>query len=224
MRIKEIVLQTHLYREMKQFYSELLQFPIEDETIDSFSLRAGASKLTFQRSTDSQNYYHFAFMVPSNQLDEAGHWLQAKGIKLFSKDNQNQFFFEDWNATATYFYDPQSNLVELIAHHSLTHFSKTAFGHDSILCISEIGLPLLSVEDELPQICDVLSQKMWRGDGKQFAGVGDAEGLLIVIDITRPWFPDGRMPRVCLTKVILEGGSEQNLELQDLPYQISSES
>ncbi|WP_028546567.1 VOC family protein [Paenibacillus taiwanensis] len=222
MRIKEILLQTHLLHEMKQFYGEQLQFPIENETTDSFSIRAGASKLTFQQCTDNQNYYHFAFMIPGNQLDEAGHWLQERGVILFTKDNQSQFFFEDWHATASYFYDPQGNLVEFIAHHSLNHFAETIFEHDSIIRISEIGLPLLSVEQELPYICDMLSQNMWRGDGKQFAGVGDAEGLLIVIDINRPWFPDGRMPRICPTKVVLEGESEQHLNLRGLPYLLSS--
>lgn len=223
MRIKEIVLETNRLHEMKLFYSELLEFPILEESADSLSVQAGESKMTFQNSSAKLTaYYHFAFTIPDNKSDEAGRWLQHKGISLYSKDDQNQFYFEDWNATASYFYDPQGNLVEFIAHHSLNNSAELPFEQNSILHISEIGLPVHHVAESSKRICEAFSQEVWRGDGKQFAAIGDANGLFIVVDIKRPWFPDARMPHVSPTQVKIQGESGKILEMSNLPYQFWS--
>lgn len=220
MRIAEITLHTDCLQEMKRFYSELLEFPLAGETVESFTVQAGQSRLIFQKSSSNKGVYHFAFTIPANQLEEAGQWLQRKGIPLYTKDNKNQYFFEDWNATASYFYDPQGNLVEFIAHHTLQNASQSPFGAHSMIRISEIGLPLYHFEEGLARVCEDLSLQVWRGDGKQFAGVGDEQGLLILIDMNRPWFPDGRMPVVTPVKVVIEGEENHFAELSGLPYQI----
>ncbi|XOS93637.1 VOC family protein [Brevibacillus laterosporus] len=94
MRIIEIVLQTNRLDEMKSFYGELLGFPIEQESVESFTIITGESKITFQKPVcDLSAYYHFAFTIPSNKLAESKQWLQKKGISCFSNDNQDQFFF-----------------------------------------------------------------------------------------------------------------------------------
>lgn len=222
MRIAEITLHTDCLHEMKQFYSELLEFPIARETEESFTVQAGQSRLNFQQSSSGKGFYHFAFTIPANQLEEAGLWVQHKGIPLYTRDNKNQYFFEDWNATASYFYDPQGNLVEFIAHHALQNASQSPFGAHSMIRISEIGLPLHQFEEGLARICEDFSLQVWRGDGVQFAGVGDEEGLFILIDMNRPWFPDGRMPVVTPVKVVIEGKENHFVELSGLPYQIGS--
>ncbi|WP_430112123.1 VOC family protein [Paenibacillus sp. B1-33] len=222
MRIAEITLQTDRLHEMKQFYSVVLEFPIEEETTESFTVQAGQSRLIFQQSFSSKGFYHFAFTIPANQLEEAGQWVQRKGISLYTKDIKNQYFFEDWNATASYFYDPQGNLVEFIAHHALQNAAQSPFGAHSMIRISEIGLPLYQFEKGLARICEDFSLQVWRGDGKQFAGVGDEEGLFILIDMTRPWFPDGRMPVVAPVKVVIEGKANHFVELSGLPYHLGS--
>lgn len=222
MRIAEVALQTDCPHEMKQFYSEILGLPIGETAAESFWIQAGESKLIFEQSTSSKAFYHFAFTIPANQLEEAGQWLQNKGISLYTKDNENQYFFEDWDATASYFYDPQGNLVEFIAHHTLHNASQSPFGAHSIIRISEIGLPLHHMEDGLTRIGEAFSLNVWRGDGKQFAAVGDEEGLFIMIDTNRPWFPDARMPIVSSVKVTIAGISNNSIELPSLPYQLTS--
>lgn len=221
MRIIEIVLQTNRLDEMKSFYGELLEFPVEKESAESFAVKAGDSKITFQEpSCDLDAFYHFAFMIPSNKLEEAKQWLQNKGIVLYSIDNQDQFFFSDWNATASYFYDPDGNLVEFIAHHSLNNPSEAPFRQNSILQISEIGLPVHNFTEDSKRICEASSQEIWKQQGEQFAAIGDVEGLFIVIDTNRPWFPDSRMPGVFPTQVKIQDELGKRLEINDLPYQL----
>ncbi|MEW9105172.1 MAG: glyoxalase, partial [Paenibacillus sp.] len=81
---------------------------------------------------------------------------------------------------------------------------------------------LYQFEKGLARICEDFSLQVWRGDGKQFAGVGDEEGLFILIDMTRPWFPDGRMPVVAPVKVVIEGKANHFVELSGLPYHLGS--
>ncbi|TPG83711.1 glyoxalase [Brevibacillus laterosporus] len=221
MRIIEIVLQTNRLDEMKSFYGKLLEFPVEKDSAESFTVKAGESKIIFQKpSCDLKAFYHFAFMIPSNKLEESKQWLQNKGIVLYSIDNQDQFFFSDWNATASYFYDPDGNLVEFITHHSLNNPSNAPFRQNSILQISEIGLPVHDFAEDSKRICEASSQEIWQGDGKQFAAIGDVEGLFIVINTKRPWFPDARMPGVFPTKVKIQDELDKRVEINDLPYQL----
>ncbi|AYB38369.1 VOC family protein [Brevibacillus laterosporus] len=221
MRIIEIVLQTNRLDEMKSFYGELLGFPIEQESSESFTIITGESKIIFQKPVcDLGAYYHFAFTIPSNKLVESKQWLQKKGISCFSNDNQDQFFFPDWNATASYFYDPDGNLLEFIVYHSLHNPSEAPFSQHSILYISEIGLPVPNVAEGSKHIYEICEQEIWRKDEKQFAAIGDVEGLFILIETSRPWFPDARMPGVFPTLVKIQGDLDKQVQLYDLPYQI----
>ncbi|AUM65001.1 glyoxalase [Brevibacillus laterosporus] len=223
MRIMEIVLQSNRLDEMKSFYSELLGFCIKQASAEAFTIATGESKITFQKNvTDLGAYYHFAFTIPSNKLTESIQWLQHKGISCFSTDRQNQFFFPAWNATAAYFYDPDGNLVEFIAHHSLHNPSETPFSENSILYISEIGLPVPHVAESSKHICEAFEQEIWRKDEKQFAAVGDVEGLFILIETSRLWFPDERIPGVFPTQVTIQGELDNQVQLTGLPYQLWS--
>lgn len=155
-------------------------------------------------------------------LSEAKRWVSERGISVFSKDGQNEFPFEKWNATAFYFYDPDGNLVEFIAHHSLDNEASEAFGPKHLLRISEIGLPVENVPQVVKELTNAFPLRLWSGDGEQFAALGDAEGLLIVVDKERPWFPDGRLPGLFNTRVSIEGTDSARIVLQNDLYEIKS--
>ncbi|PQP89172.1 hypothetical protein [Paenibacillus sp. AR247] len=88
--------------------------------------------------------------------------------------------------------------------------------------ISEIGLPVDEVAAAVEQIQTTLGLSMWSGDGRQFAAMGDAEGLLIVVDRERPWFPDRRAPIVSGTRVVIQAQGSEQLLLQADQYDIQS--
>ncbi len=189
MKIREIQLQTHNLKALKKFYSETLELPIVVEREYWFSVKAGASKITFRQTRSQEKpFYHFAFNIPENQLKEAKTWLSSR-LTLIKKDGKDEFHFAEWNADAVYFLDPVDNIVELIARHNLKNTSQKPFSSSSLLCVSEIGYPAEDVRLFSRAIKDELNLKLWKGDEKTFAAVGDEEGLFIIVPIGRPWFP-----------------------------------
>ncbi len=172
--------------------------------------------------TGEPAFYHLAFTIPDNKADEALEWVRSKGIEPIAKNDAVQFPFPNWNATALYFYDPDGNLVEFIAHHSLSNATREPFSSKDLVRISEIGLPVDDLPAALRQLHELLSLEKWSGDGRQFAAVGNVEGLLIVIDHKRPWFPDERMPGMFPTTVKLQTERTGSIELGPKPYRIES--
>ncbi|MCP3773771.1 VOC family protein [Paenibacillus sp. MZ04-78.2] len=222
MKIREVILHSSNYEATKQFYCDTFQLPVLEENADSLVIQAGESKLTFVADDREQAYYHIAFTIPDNKADEALEWVRSKGIEPIAKDDAAQFPSTNWNSTALYFHDPDGNLVELIAHHSLSNATSEPFSSKHILRMSEIGLPVEDLPAALRQLHESFSLEKWSGDGQRFAAVGNVEGLLIVIDHKRPWFPDERMPGIFPTTVKLQTERAGRIELGPKPYRIES--
>ncbi|TDF92777.1 VOC family protein [Paenibacillus piri] len=223
MKIKELTLMTRQLEAMKSFYGSLLGLELLEDRPSYLSFRAGESVLTFQNGSPGENpFYHIAFTIPTNKFVEAKRWVSELGIPLFSKEGQDEFAFENWNATSLYFYDPNGNLIEFIAHHTLDNATNEAFGPKLLLRISEIGLPVDNVPASVRELTSAFQLSLWGGDGQQFAPLGGAEGVLIVVDRRRPWFPDGRTPAVFDSKVTMEAVGSASLRMQDGLYELKS--
>ncbi|MDQ2785591.1 MAG: hypothetical protein M3Y58_11395 [Chloroflexota bacterium] len=87
----------------RAFYTETLGLPLVAQAADRFTVRAGATRLTFAAS-DTDARYHFAFNIPRNTLLQAKTFLAAR-VPLLSKSDQNQFHSDDWDADMVYFAD-----------------------------------------------------------------------------------------------------------------------
>ncbi|WP_440113018.1 VOC family protein [Paenibacillus sp. QZ-Y1] len=223
MKIREVGLLTQQFEEMKLFYGTLLELELLKESASFMSFQAGDSILSFKKAPEQEKpFYHVAFTIPTNKLADAKKWFQDRNIPLLSKDGQDEFYFPYWDATAFYFYDPNGNLMEFIAHHSLNNAVDESFTAKHLLCISEIGLPVDDVPDTMNLMNGHYKLEPFAGDGKQFSPIGDAEGMFIVIDKEKPWFPDGRMPAVFATEVKVETGQPGSLRVQDGLYSIVS--
>ncbi|WP_438350616.1 VOC family protein [Paenibacillus sp. FA6] len=223
MKLTEVILSTHQFETLKVFYGSLLGLDIVVDQPSQLSFQVGSTILGFCEADPKEKpYYHIAFAIPTNKFSEAKQWVSERGIPLFSKDGQDEFSFESWNATALYFYDPDGNLIEFIAHHTLNNATDEAFESKQILRISEIGLPVDNVPETANKLIETFQLSQWGGDGRQFAPIGDAEGALIVVDKHRPWFPDGRTPAVFNTRVTIEGTDSMRISLQNNLYEIRS--
>ncbi|MBB3126481.1 catechol-2,3-dioxygenase [Paenibacillus rhizosphaerae] len=225
MKIQQLTINTRNFAEMKQFYDEKLGLPVAEEQPDRVTIQAGGSQLILQKAAapGEQSMYHIAFTIPTNQLGAAKKWAAQRGIRLFRDQDGDQFHFKNWNADALYFYDPDENLIEFIAHHSFDNAEDEDFTSSQLLRISEIGLPVDDVGAAVERIQTTLGLSMWSGDGRQFAAMGDAEGLLIVVDRDRPWFPDGRAPMVSGARIVIQGQATEKLLLQADQYDIQSQ-
>lgn len=185
--IKEVEMWTHTLEEMKYFYENTLGLTVVQEHSASFIVQAGVSTLIFTESNPSrQPKYHFAFNIPENQIDEALRWITPK-VSVIPNEGQEVVHFESWNADSIYFYDPAGNIVELIARHNLNNSANEAFSPASLLCVSEIGLPVPDVEEALLKLSRV-GIVPWQDYHSQFAAAGDEHGLIIAVKQGRVWF------------------------------------
>lgn len=191
MRIQNLRLYTHKLAEQKQFYTQTLGFAIAEETESFFSIQIGYSKLTFINS-EIDAYYHFALNIPPNQANDALAWLKTEQIPIQSWMDNELVDFRSWNAHAMYFYDASGNIVEFIARHNLQRVdADVPFHPNSCLGISEMGMPVDSVNDIFKAINSKIGLVLFSGDTNRFAAIGDEEGLFIVVDkAKKKWLPN----------------------------------
>jgi catechol-2,3-dioxygenase len=119
---------------------ETLGFEVVTKSQQEVTFKVGTSLLRFTENLALETKYHFAFNIPSNQVESALEWLNKKVDIILDADKQSITQFEDWNAQAIYFYDNNGNILEFIARRDLKDNSSEDFSRNLIRCISEIGL------------------------------------------------------------------------------------
>jgi catechol 2,3-dioxygenase-like lactoylglutathione lyase family enzyme len=208
---------------LESFYRDTLGLPCR-RLGQELHIQAGATELCFtQAAPEWSGGYHFAFNIPENQYDEAKDWLAARAPVLKGAAGQEDFHFESWDAHAFYFRDPAGNILEFIARHALANSSVRPFGPDSILNVSEIGLPTEHVVGLVGDIEERCATKSYRSVAETFAALGDEQGLFILVKSGREWHPDTNVFALeePLTVRFREGGDIHTL--LGLPYRFDGE-
>lgn len=188
MHIKELKIYTSKLNEQIEFYSEVLGLAIEKQSDDSVSFKIGKSLFIIENRANSTPY-HFAFNIPPNKEHEALKWLKER-VEIL-KDGDNEIIdFYDWNAKAIYFYDADKNIVEFIARKNLKYTGDKNFDKNSLIEISEIGVPLNNIEPALAVLSAQLGLKIYDGGMDRFCAIGSENGLFICINKnSKDWFP-----------------------------------
>lgn len=199
MRIHELELLTADLAAQHGFYAELLGLAVAEQSADTLTLAVGATRLTFRQAPPGwHDVYHFAFTIPENRFDEAKVWLEERTALRPDTTGRDTFHFENWNADAVYFTDAAGNIGELIARHTLASATDHPFTPRDMRAVSEIGLATDDVPATVAMLCADLSLAPYGAPGDEFAAVGDAEGLLIVVRRGRLWFSEPGMPAAAL--------------------------
>jgi catechol-2,3-dioxygenase len=226
MFINEVILNTGKSNELKNFYGKIMELPVSITGENTISIQTINSTLTFTEANDNNYkdaFYHFAFNIPSNKFKEAKEWISER-TDLIESEGENEFDFESWNARAMYFYDPAGNILEFIARKNLNNSSNEKFSSKSILSISEIGMPVYDVEKYYTEINTKLNIPLFSGDKKSFAAIGDDNGLMIVVPEKRIWYPNLNEAGIFPVTLIIESGVQKDIQFDELPYGIISES
>jgi len=204
MHLKEIKLHTSRIDELQSFYEEILQLTVSRLHPQKLEILVGQSKLIFEQSIDSsQPFYHFAFNIPSNKIDEAFEWLK-KRVELLWLDDYDSYIadFKSWHAKSVYFLDPGGNIGELIARFDLDDVTQEVFSDKQFRNISEIGLvfPDKTFDDDIIKLLNnfQLSYFPKQSPMEHFRAIGSDEGLFIAVSTNRNWFstkmPSGIFP------------------------------
>lgn len=220
MRIIELSLDTQNFQEQHHFYTNILGLPLSEKTPETFTVQAGTTRLTFREAT-KETGYHSAFTIPSNKLAKAKEWLAAR-IPLLTRNDQDEFFSEDWNSGSLYFRDAANHILELIAHYDLQNEKPGAFGAADLLHISEIGMAFDEVPEQVKTLSTAFHIEPYRNSMDEvFAAVGDISGLFIMVKIGRHWFPTSTPATVSPVEVTIEGVEGHLQQLVLSPYHVS---
>jgi len=217
---EEVKLKTSLLKELKIFYVQTLGLGLLKEDDGSFSVTVGETKLTFIQTDekDDRPFYHFAFNINESQFKLAKEYLSNR-VALLQNESHDEFEFKDWNAHAVYFYDPSGNIVEYIARHNIKSTATDEFTNEDILCISEVGLPVLDVSNVASTLESEINLPLWKGNGKSFQPVGDEHGLFILVEIDREWYPTNDKAQIFPVVVKIKDNDRQ-YSVPHLPYLI----
>lgn len=192
MKIKRLVISTASIWELASFYGDLLGLTVT-RNASRLIVEAGETSMEFVEA-EGNPYYHLAFNIPSNKIEEAEAWLRQR-VDLIWLDDYNSTIadFSNWNAKSVYFLDPAGNILELIARHDLNNAVEVAFSPRSILSVSELGLvvPQNNFDRHVNQLIDDydLSNFKKQPPLESFRALGDDEGLFIVVPEGRNWYP-----------------------------------
>jgi catechol-2,3-dioxygenase len=188
MKIRELTIYSKRLNEQKQFYGKTLGIKVLEESNSSASFIIGDSILKFI-TRETATPYHIAFTIPAYREDDALTWLK-KRVDILTMDGNEIQDFVNWNAKAIYFYDQDKNIVEFIARNNLKNSSSEDFNGNSLVEISEIGIPTTNIKKEFTFLSDKLGLSIYDGTFENFCAIGSERGLLICIDKNaKGWYP-----------------------------------
>jgi catechol-2,3-dioxygenase len=226
MYIHQLRLATQRLDQQLEFYTRVLELPLQTLRAAQFELTVGSSTLSFAANKQPTPLsYHFAFNIPGQHFAAAKHWLAARVPLLTDPNGADEFYFADWNAHASYFTDPAGNVCELIARHNLPSQLSHPFTSASLLNISEIGL----VVDDVPQLVQVIQRALgspvYQGAiNELFTPLGDENGLLIVVKRGRVWFPESKVAATeAPLTVIISDSTMIRYHVDGPPYRLRPE-
>jgi len=189
-------LQANRLFPLYNFYKNVLELPVTDDSDAHFTIHAGLTKLTFEKIEDPLSFpnYHFAFNIPSNQILEAHDWLKERTELLWIEDYKNDIAdFTNWNARSVYFLDPAGNIAELIARADLNDIINKPFSSKHIRNVSEIGLvfPESTFQKSIEQLLKDHNLEYFSKQPplEKFCAIGNDEGLFIIVPENRTWYP-----------------------------------
>ncbi|MDR0228777.1 MAG: VOC family protein [Flavobacteriaceae bacterium] len=217
MNILSIKIQTNNIEESKHFYTKVLQLPLIESLEKSFVLQAGQSILTFEQTEENVEVYHFAFNIPSNQIDNALRWSEKHVDLIENVEGNLVTTFETWKAKSIYFTDNNGNILEFIAREDIHVNVQEYFSPSQIINISEIGVvtekPMVQAEKLIADYG--LSYFDKAEPTEQFLALGDDNGLLIMVTPNRNWYPTNIAAKFTCVDI--------KLELEKLVFSIQSE-
>lgn len=190
MKIKELKIYTQNLSKQTDFYSDKIGLNLIEKSDNQAVFQVGKSKLKIVKS-DRFKPYHFAINIPCNKEIETLKWLKSR-VEIL-KDGMNEIQnFDSWNAKAIYFYDMDNNIVEFIARKNLKNESSEDFDVNSLLEISEVGVPVKDIKTAVSSLEKISNIEIYDGGFERFCAVGDENGLFIFINKeVKDWFPTG---------------------------------
>ncbi|HEY5463517.1 MAG TPA: hypothetical protein VIJ95_09710 [Hanamia sp.] len=218
MNIVSVEILTNNLDETEKFYTQHLSLGIKDKTENTISFSVRNSELIFREIKSENPVYHLAINIPCNKINDARNWL-AERVDIISVDENNDIAnFTDWNAKSVYFFDNNGNILELIARFDLLNSENEMFCNKSFICISECGIATDDANELTERIISVTKLPVFSKQKRRddFSALGDDNGLLILSDTKRKWYPTNTKVDKFFIKIKIEtSGKKTELIFND---------
>ncbi len=192
MKIIELEILSAKLAETESFYKRVLGLePYQKEDRQLLFYRIGHTRLIFRYAEGIRPVYHFAIDLPNNRFFDCYSHIKQGTPLLPVEKGDDIANFVNWDAKSFYFLDNNGNIIEGITRYPNRQISDEPFRPQSYIGISEIGF----VTNNVPELADILLKEYGvpifhrqpRGD--KFTVSGDDEGLFILAEKGRDWYP-----------------------------------
>ena len=189
MRILNVSITVHDLSKAVKFYREVLLLPVE-ATPDSAGVAIGSSRLTLSAGEGFEGVHHLAFGILPSEFELAHEWL-ARRVPLLQADGSEIILgSDDWNSRSLYFLGPEGIILEFIARDADASTASTGGENPQMLSISEVGIGVEDVLDTVATLSEELAIPNFYDCSSTFASMGSHDGLLIVVQQDRLWYPE----------------------------------
>lgn len=188
MRIIDVTITVQDLAAAARFYSETLGLPVRQDHREAV-VRIGSSQLTQIPGSAFDGAHHLAFGIPPADFSLARQWLAGVVEPIIVGDTEVVDGPEGWDSQSVYFLGPENIVLELIARQSDSDLPGSPGSQPQFTAISEVGISTPDVPATVQHVVEELRCAPFFAQGPTFAPVGDHQGLLIIVEQGRIWFP-----------------------------------
>ena len=120
----------------------------------------------------------------------AHEWLARRVPLLQADDSEIILGSDEWNSRSLYFLGPEGIILEFIARDADASRVSGKGENPHMLSISEVGIGVANVLDTVATLSEELAIPNFYDLSSTFASMGSDDGLLIVVQQDRLWFPN----------------------------------
>ncbi len=153
------------------------------------AIHIGHTNMRFAASTTPYRY-HYAIATPVNSIHAVQRWCDVHVDLITGATHGPIYAFDEWNADAVYFRDAAGNIGEFIARRDANQATPTTFTLADCLGICEIGVASTHVPSLVQHLKSNYGLQSYFSHNETFHPIGGDDGLFIVVEHTREWYPD----------------------------------
>jgi len=188
MQIQEVALTVTGLAAATRFYHDVLELPVAEQP-GQVTVTIGSSRLVLEEGDQFAGAHHLAIGIAPADFEVARGWLSRRVEPIAVDGSEVIEGPEGWDSRSVYFLGPEDIVLEFIARDA---DSSAPAGDGRVprpLSLSEVGIGVPSVHEAVRALTGELGLPTFPPQGAQFAPVGDHDGLIILVDQNRIWFP-----------------------------------
>ncbi|MFB9163627.1 MULTISPECIES: VOC family protein [Arthrobacter] len=188
MKILNVSITVRDLEKAVQFYRDVLLLPVE-ATPAGAEVTIGSSRLRLSTGESFDGVHHLAFGVPPSEFELAHTWL-ARRVSLLQADGSEVILgSKEWKSRSLYLLGPEGIILEYIARDADASTVPGTGESPHMLSISEVGIGVDDVLDTVATLSEELAIPTYYDRSSTFTSMGSHDGLLIVVQQERLWFP-----------------------------------